>query len=48
MAVVLVQNMKAMKTLRTESEGDASAGAIAELRAMTRLYLASKLGEPVG
>lgn len=39
MAVVLLQNMKTMKTLSAERD----AGAIAELRAMTRLYLASKL-----
>jgi AcrR family transcriptional regulator len=41
MAVVLLQNMKTMKSLSTER----NAGAIVELRAMTRLYLASKLGE---
>jgi AcrR family transcriptional regulator len=41
MAVVLLQNMKTMKSLSTEQ----NAGAIAELRAMTRLYLASKLGD---
>jgi AcrR family transcriptional regulator len=41
MAVVLLQNMKAMKTLNAERD----AGAIAELRTMTRLYLESKLGE---
>ena len=41
MAVVLLQNMKAMKTLDPERD----AGAIAELRAMTRLYLTNKLGE---
>jgi AcrR family transcriptional regulator len=41
MAVVLLQNMKTMKSLSTER----NAGAIAELRAMTRLYLASKLGD---
>jgi AcrR family transcriptional regulator len=40
MSVVLLQNMKAMKSLSTERD----AGAIAELRAMTRLYLTSKLG----
>ncbi|HTW85066.1 MAG TPA: TetR/AcrR family transcriptional regulator [Candidatus Sulfotelmatobacter sp.] len=48
MAVVLVQNMKSMKSLRTETDGTDNAGAIAELQAMTRLYLASKLGEPGG
>ena len=41
MAVVLLQNMKTMKSLSTER----NAGAIGELRAMTRLYLASKLGD---
>lgn len=40
MAVVLLQNMKTMKSL----EPDRDAGAIAELRAMTQLYLRSKLG----
>jgi AcrR family transcriptional regulator len=39
MAVVLLQNMKAMKSLDVEH----SAGAIAELRTMTALYLKSKL-----
>jgi AcrR family transcriptional regulator len=40
MSLVLMQNMKTMKSLSTER----NAGAIAELRTMTRLYLASKLG----
>jgi len=39
MAVVLLQNMKTMKSLDVEQ----SAGAIAELRSMTALYLKSKL-----
>jgi AcrR family transcriptional regulator len=39
-AFVLLQNMKTLKSLSTER----NAGAIAELRAMTRLYLTSKLG----
>jgi AcrR family transcriptional regulator len=39
MAVVLLQNMKSMKSLDVEK----NAGAIAELRAMTALYLRSKL-----
>ena len=39
MAVVLRHNMKTMKSL----DVDESAGAIAELRAMTTLYLKSKL-----
>jgi AcrR family transcriptional regulator len=41
MAVVLLQNLKTMKSLSVERDS----GAIAELRAMTRLYLASKLGD---
>jgi AcrR family transcriptional regulator len=41
MAVILLQNMKAMKSLDPERD----AGVIAELRAMTRLYLASKLSD---
>lgn len=41
MAVVLLQNMKTMKSLDPDRDG----GAIAELRAMTQLYLRSKLGE---
>ncbi len=39
MAVALLQNMKAIKSLDVEQ----NAGAIAELRAMTALYLKSKL-----
>jgi AcrR family transcriptional regulator len=39
MAIVLLQNMKTMKSLDAERD----AGAIAELRAMTRLYLMSAL-----
>jgi AcrR family transcriptional regulator len=39
-AFVLLQNMKTLKSLSAER----NAGAIAELRAMTRLYLTSKLG----
>lgn len=44
MAVVLLQNMKAMKSLNPERD----AGAIGELRTMTRLYLANKLDGPSG
>ncbi len=40
MAVVLLQNMKTMKSLSPERD----AGAIDELRAMTRFYLVGKLG----
>ena len=44
MAVVLLQNIKTMKKLTEEHEsGEDCAGAMAELREMTRLYLASKL-----
>jgi AcrR family transcriptional regulator len=39
MAVVLLQNMKSMKSLDVEK----NSGAVAELRAMTALYLKSKL-----
>jgi AcrR family transcriptional regulator len=39
MAVVLLQNMKTMKSIDVEQ----NAGAVAELRAMTTLYLKSKL-----
>jgi AcrR family transcriptional regulator len=39
MSVVLLQNMKCMKSLDAERD----AGAITELRAMTRLYLTSEL-----
>lgn len=42
MAAVLLQNMKAMKTLVANHGADS--GAVAELREMTRLYLASRLG----
>jgi AcrR family transcriptional regulator len=41
MAVVLLQNMKTLKSL----DVDRNAGAIAELRSMTALYLRSKLGK---
>ena len=44
-AVVLLMNMKTMKSLDVEQ----GAGAIAELRAMTKLYLKSKLDQkPTG
>jgi|GEM_PF-4056615 len=42
MAAVLLQNMKGMKALLAAHGQDS--GAVAELREMTRLYLASKLG----
>lgn len=44
MAVVLLQNMKSMRTL-TEAPDSSESGAIPELREMTRLYLSSKLRE---
>ena len=42
-AVVVLQNMKAMSALAKEQEESDRAGAIAQLREMTRLYLTSKL-----
>jgi len=41
-AVVVMQNMKSMKSIATMIDGG-DAAAVAELREMTRLYLASKL-----
>jgi AcrR family transcriptional regulator len=43
MAVVILQNMKTVGILTAELRGDALARALAELREMTRLYLAGKL-----
>jgi AcrR family transcriptional regulator len=43
MAVVLLHNMKTMKAFAADLDGSESRGASAELRDMTRLYLASKL-----
>jgi AcrR family transcriptional regulator len=45
MAVVLLHNMKTMKALAADHGGADSRGASAELRDMTRLYLASKLSD---
>jgi AcrR family transcriptional regulator len=45
MAAILLQNMKMVGVLREELRGDAFSGALAELRAMTRFYLAAKLGD---
>ncbi len=42
MAAILLQNMKMVGVLREELRGDALAGALAELREMTRLYLEAK------
>jgi AcrR family transcriptional regulator len=44
MAAILLQNLKMVGVLREELRGDALVGALAELREMTRLYLAAKLG----
>lgn len=43
MALVLLQNMKTMKALSGSEDPKASAGAVRELRVMTRLYLKSRL-----
>jgi len=43
MAAILLQNMKMVGVLKEELQGDALAGALAELREMTRVYLAAKL-----
>ena len=45
MAVVILQNMKTAEALARELRGEALSGAHTELREMTRLYLANKLGE---
>ena len=45
MAVIIQQNMKTVGRLNQELQGDDLSGALAELREMTRLYLAAKLGE---
>ena len=42
-AVVVLQNMKAVGVLEKELRGEALAGALAELREMTRVYLAGRL-----
>jgi hypothetical protein len=44
-AVVLLQNMKSMATLSKKVGKEVRPSAIAELRLMTRHYLAMKLGE---
>ena len=43
MAVMVLQNMKIVGVLRQELRGEALAGALGELREMTRVYLASRL-----
>jgi AcrR family transcriptional regulator len=45
MAIVLLHNMKTMKALTVEHGNANDSGASAELRDMTRLYLASKLAD---
>jgi AcrR family transcriptional regulator len=47
MAVILLHNMKLMKALTAESGEPADPGAAAELRQMTRAYLASKITDQV-
>ena len=48
MAAILLQNMRAMATLLAGQAHDEPPGALVELRDMTRLYLANKLGEAGG
>lgn len=43
-AVVLMHNMRAMAALTAAQEPDAPPGALSELRHMTRLYVANRLG----
>lgn len=43
MAVVLLQNMKAVAALQSEEDGGSKLNGVAELRDMTAAYLASKL-----
>ena len=45
MAVIILQNIKTVGVLDRELQGEALSGALAELREMTQLYLADKLGE---
>ncbi len=44
MAIVLIQNIKVAGFLKKEFQGEALAGGLAELQAMTGHYLAAKLG----
>jgi AcrR family transcriptional regulator len=48
MAVVLLQNMRAMAALLAEQGRDVQSGPLAELRDMTRFYLSSRLGDASG
>jgi AcrR family transcriptional regulator len=45
MAIVILQNMKTVSVLNRELGEDERSGTLAELRHMTRLYLADRLGE---
>ena len=45
MAIIILQNMKTVSVLNRELREDERSGALAELREMTRLYLADRLGE---
>jgi AcrR family transcriptional regulator len=45
MAVIILQNVKTAGVLNRELRGNALSGAVAELRYMTQLYLADRLGE---
>jgi len=47
MAVVLLHSIKTMAALTVKKPGKPAPGPVAELREMTRLYLASRLGEGV-
>lgn len=46
MAVVLLQNMRAMAALIAAQGGEAEAGALTELRDMTRFYVSNRLASP--
>ena len=45
MAVIILQNMKTVSVLNRELRENERSGALAELRDMTRLYLADRLEE---
>jgi hypothetical protein len=42
--VIILQNMKTVSAINQELRGDERSGALTELRDMTRLYLADRLG----
>ncbi len=48
MAAILLQNMRVMAMLIAERAQDEPPGALVELRHMTRLYLANRIGEASG